>query len=143
MAKSKPAPKNKEPKQDVMSQATATLSQPEEVTADEKSDDLYQTKPDLCAEDIIINVEDAPKLIYRPRSTNVNLKKGDRVRGEYFKKLVEKDHVQGLQLCYKLTEKHLKQLEKERRERIGEIPPEWVKEAKRIQKQREEEEEKY
>jgi len=95
----------------------------------EEVDDLYCLHPSLCAKDIIINVEANPKIIHRPGHPTRRLLKGDRVQGKFYKELAEPHKIMGVSLCYKLTEKHLKDLETDRREREGLIMPDWIKEA--------------
>jgi len=126
--------KSKKKEDSILDQATAVLEGVQGEIADQV---LYELEPKRCAEDIIINVEENPKLICRPAKPSVRLLMGDRAKGEYFRRLVSKERLEGLQLCYKLTKVHLQALEGTRRERIGEIVPEWVQEAHRLKREEE------
>lgn len=103
----------------------------------EKENELYEhVDPDFIPEDVVVNVIKRPALL--PKDPNgdagggsVILKRGDRVRGAYYASMVVKDHIPGLQLACKLTEKNLTELEKERQEREGLVLEEWQKDARR------------
>ncbi len=127
MAKAKAKPKKK--KEDPQEVATSVLENTEEEQED--NPEMYQTDPDLVEEDIIINTVARPWLL--PKGTHRNsserLLRGDRVQGRYYKKMVTKHKIQGLQLCCQLEKSYLEELERCRLERTGDRCEEWVKDA--------------
>lgn len=96
---------------------------------------LYDFGPkdaDLPA-DIVINAGSYPIVIGSPNgipNDNPRMDPGDRRRGEYYVKLVETRELPGIQFLRVLSVERARALEKLRKQRTGEIPPDWVSAAR-------------
>lgn len=106
------------------------------VDADQESKDednlnIYELDPKKCDPRIIVNVLARPMILPKGkmRNSSTTLKKGDRIFGEYYKRIVTDHKVPGLQQCCVLSKPHLEELDNIRKLRTGEEPEQWIKEA--------------
>lgn len=141
MPRAKKKPEFSDKGADVPTSADVQTSAPTELDPDASYDvvtegevDLYETDPRLVATDIVVCVEHPFILPANRRNVTKRLKKGDRIRGSYYVRLVTEEKIEGLQLAFKLPESFLTQLEDVRRERTGEKPPLWAIEAQALRR---------
>ena len=126
---------NKTNKNTVVPAPPQTISDPEneltelDVLAQAEAE-LFCTDPKAVAKDVIVNTSDKHLTLPRVQEgkgySTVTIRKGDRLKGSYYREMVTVHRVAGLQLACLLTEDHLKKLEDTRLARVNRTDDPWT-----------------
>jgi hypothetical protein len=107
-----------------------TVAAADETTIDEELA-FWELDPDNCADDLIINTTERPLTLPVKEDddkvagyTTRTLYQGDRIKGKYYRELVTKHNIAGIQLCNKLPKDYLIELDIIRKSRLKHIPEE-------------------
>jgi hypothetical protein len=93
---------------------------PANATIDDST--LYEIDPEVVGQDVVVNVDVAPIMLPGEQANStLRLCQGERISGKFYRELVTKHKISGLQLACKVGKPLLIKLEKDRKERLNEV----------------------